>query len=108
MEVCIIYVTAPDGAEAERIGRTLVEETLAASANILPGMPTFYWWNAKLEQGAEAVVLLKTRKARAERVIERVKELQPYVCPCALVLPVGMGNPAYVDWIAAETASGPG
>jgi periplasmic divalent cation tolerance protein len=105
MDACIIYVTAPDGAEAEIIGRTIVAERLAASVNVIPGMRTFYWWQGKLESGTEAVLLLKTRRELAERAIARLRALHPYECPCALVLPVESGNPAYLDWVAAETAT---
>jgi periplasmic divalent cation tolerance protein len=103
MDACVIYVTAPAGDEAGRIARALVDERLAASANVVPRVRSTYWWNGRLEQAAEALILLKTRKALAERVIARVRELHSYVCPGILVLPVEAGNPAYLQWLAAET-----
>ena len=107
MEVVVIYATAASEAEAATIGRTLVEERLAASANIIPGVRSFYWWRGRFEAGAEAVLVLKTRRALAERAVARVTALHSYACPGVLVLPVALGNPAYLDWIAAETASSP-
>lgn len=106
MDVCLIYVTASDNAEAESIGRAIVEERLAACANIIPGMRSLYWWEGQVETGAETVLILKTRRDLADRVVDRVKALHSYACPCAIVLPVQAGNPDYLDWIGAE-ATGP-
>jgi periplasmic divalent cation tolerance protein len=103
MEFCLIYVTASDNTEAETIGHAMVEERLAACANIIPGMRSLYWWEGRLETGAETVLILKTRRDLAERAVERVKALHSYDCPCALVLPIQAGNPAYLNWIGAET-----
>jgi periplasmic divalent cation tolerance protein len=103
MEFCLIYVTASDNTEAETIGHAMVEERLAACANIIPGMRSLYWWEGQLETGAETVLILKTRRDLAERAVERVKALHSYDCPCALVLPIQAGNPAYLNWIGAET-----
>ncbi|WP_119459197.1 divalent-cation tolerance protein CutA [Rhodospirillaceae bacterium SYSU D60014] len=103
MEFCLIYVTASDDAEAERVGRAIVEERLAACANILSGMRSLYWWEGALETGAETILILKTRRDLAEQVVEHVKALHSYDCPCAIVLPIASGNPAYLDWIGAET-----
>ena len=103
MSACLVYVTVADTAEAERIGRTLVAERLAAAANVLPGVRSFYWWDGALQTGAEAVVILKTRGDLAASAVERIKALHSYVCPSAVVLPIEGGNQAYLDWIAAET-----
>ncbi len=101
--VTLIYVTAPDAEAARSIGRAIVEERLAACANILPDMRSIYWWQGKLEEAREAVVILKTTAAAAERVIARVRTLHSYDVPCAIALPVAAGNPDYLAWIAAET-----
>lgn len=97
----LIYVTAPDAACAERIGAALVEEGLAACANILPGMRSLYRWEGALERADEAVLLLKTTPARASEAMERVRALHPYRQPCALALPVADGLPGYLAWVAA-------
>jgi periplasmic divalent cation tolerance protein len=100
--VTLIYVTAPDEAAARAIGHAIVAERLAACANILPGMRSIYWWQGKLEEAGETVLILKTVASAAERVIARVRELHSYEVPCAIALPVGAGNPDYLAWIRAE------
>jgi periplasmic divalent cation tolerance protein len=99
------YVTAGSREEAHAIGRTVVEERLAACANVLDGMTSIYWWQGALEQAGEAVLILKTRAELVERLTARIKELHSYACPCVIALPVAAGNPAYLDWIVRETGS---
>jgi periplasmic divalent cation tolerance protein len=100
--VTLIYVTAPDEAAARAIGHAIVAERLAACANILPGMRSIYWWQGKLEEAAETVLILKTVVSATERVIARVRELHSYEVPCAIALPINAGNPDYLAWIRAE------
>ena len=104
MAAIFCYVTADSRAEALAIGRRVVEERLAASANVLDGMTSIYWWQDALEQASEAVLILKTRAELVERLTARIKELHSYDCPCVVALPIAAGNPAYLDWIARETA----
>ena len=105
MAVMFVYATAADAAAAERIGRAVVEERLAACANVLPGMRSIYWWQGKLEEGAEAVLILKTTRARLAALIARVKALHSYDCPCIEALEIADGNSDFLAWIEAETGS---
>ena len=56
-----VCVTAPSRAEAEAIGRALVEARLAASVNVVPAVSSFYWWEGTLREGDEAMLWAKTR-----------------------------------------------
>ncbi len=102
-ETCLVYVTAPSAAEAETIARAVVEARLAAAANLIPSARSLYWWEGKLEQAKEVVLILKTRRDLADAVVERVKALHSYECPCAVILPIAGGNAAYLDWIRSES-----
>jgi periplasmic divalent cation tolerance protein len=103
MAVSFCYVTAGSRDEALTIGRTVVQERLAACANVLDGMTSIYWWQGALEQAGEAVLILKTRAELVERLTMRIRELHRYECPCVVALPIAAGNPEYLDWIAGET-----
>ena len=104
MQAQIVYMTAGDLAEARRIGRTLVEERLAACVNIIDGMRAVYRWEGELQEGQEVVVIAKTVAAKVDALVARVKALHSYECCCVLALPVAAGNPPFLDWIAAEVA----
>lgn len=103
MTAAIAYITAANRDEALHIGRTLVEEQLAACANVIDGMTSVYHWEGAIEQAQEAVLIAKTRVELVERLIGRVKELHSYQCPCVVVWPIAAGNPDYLQWIANET-----
>lgn len=101
-----VYATAADEAEALGIGRAVVAERLAACANVLPGMRSVYWWQGKMEEGSEAVLILKTAAARLPALLARVKELHSYDCPCLEAIEVKDGNPDFLAWVERETAGG--
>ena len=103
MPVMFVYATASDTAEALRIGRTVVEERLAACANVLGGMRAVYWWQGAVQEGGEAVLILKTTDDRLGALIDRVRDLHSYECPCIEALPVIDGNQHFLDWVASET-----
>jgi len=99
----LVYTTWPSIVEAEAAGRQIVEKRLAACVNILPGMISHYWWEGKIERAEEAVMLIKTRAALAEKVGAAVKELHAYTTPAIMVLPVEGLDAAYHQWIVAES-----
>ncbi len=103
MPVMVVYVTVSDAGEARRIGRTLVEERLAACANILAAMDSIYWWEGRVQQASEAVLILKTTEVRLEALVRRVKALHSYECPCIEAWPVTAGYTPFFDWVAQET-----
>ena len=100
-----VYTTYPSVVEAEKAGKTLVENGLAACVNILPGMVSHYWWQGTIERGEEVVMIIKTRASLADRVCAAVKENHSYTTPAILVLPVEHVDPAYLAWLTAETAA---
>jgi periplasmic divalent cation tolerance protein len=104
MAACVCYVTAPSHDEALAIGRAVVAERLAAGANVIERVASVYWWQGRLEEAVEAVLILKTRAELVEPLTARINDLHSYECPCVVALPVSGGNRDYLDWIAAETA----
>lgn len=103
---CLVYVTAADAAEARAIGRAMVEAGLAACANVFDGMVPIFGWEGRIEEGSEAVVILKTTAARAEALVGAVEAMHSYEVPCAVVLPIAGGSRGFLDWIAEETSRG--
>lgn len=100
-----LYVTTGNKDEAQFIGRQLLEERIAACVNIIEGMTSMYWWDGKIEDSKEAILIVKTDDAYNEKAILRISELHSYDCPCILVLPVKTGNKAYMDWLNKQLGS---
>ena len=96
----VVFVTAPSEAEAARIGRVLVEERLAACANITGQIRSIYRWQGAVEDEAEFLMILKTSQASLDALIARANELHSYDVPEIIALPIQRGHPPYLDWIA--------
>jgi periplasmic divalent cation tolerance protein len=99
----MLYTTFPSLVEAETVGKTLVEDRLAACVNILPGMISHYRWEGAIERAEEAVMLIKTRASLAETVRAAVKTSHPYETPAILVLPIESVDETYFGWIMDST-----
>jgi periplasmic divalent cation tolerance protein len=105
-DLVAVLVTAADAAQAEKIARALVEERLAACANILPGMVSIFRWEGEIQEANEAVLILKSHGDLLERLTARIKALHSYSVPCVVGLPIQGGNEAFLGWIAAECGAG--
>jgi periplasmic divalent cation tolerance protein len=102
-DALVVLVTTPTPERAAEIARALVEERLAACGNVLPAIRSIYRWEGKVQDEAEALLVLKTTRARLEALRERVLALHPYEVPEVLALPVEAGSAPYLAWLAAET-----
>jgi periplasmic divalent cation tolerance protein len=100
--IATVYATFADGEEAGRIARTLVEERLAACANILGPIRSIYRWEGRIEDNAEVAALFKTRADAADALMTRLAELHSYDVPAAVVWPIENALPAYIDWVERE------
>ena len=98
-----VYITAGSQDEAARLGRLLVEARLAACANVIGPIRSFYWWDGAVQEDAEAALVLKTRADLVEALIAKVKDEHSYDCPCVVALPIETGNADFLAWIDAET-----
>ena len=104
-DTLVVLVTAPSADQAASLGRTLVGERLAACGNVVPGLRSIYRWEGKVQDEPEALLVLKTTRARFAALRERALDLHPYDVPEVLALPVEAGSAAYLEWIARETAT---
>lgn len=98
-------ITAPPK-DAERIARTLVEERLAACVNIVCTVKSYYWWEGKVQADEECLLIAKTTREAADRLISRVKELHPYTVPEVVLLAAERVLEEYLEWAARETSAG--
>jgi periplasmic divalent cation tolerance protein len=102
MEIRLLYITCRNREEALRIGQLVIEERLAACANLIEGMTSLYRWEGALVTDQEIVLILKTSAALAAALTARVQELHSYQIPSILEIPVLGGNAAYLSWLGAE------
>lgn len=99
MTIVSIYAVFASAEEAERIGRTVIEERLAACINILGACRSIYSWKGAIESADEIPAILKTDSSKAEALIERIAALHSYDVPCVAAWPVAEVFGAYADWV---------
>ena len=101
----IAITTTASPEEAERLGRALVEERLAACATLLPSVRSIYRWEGKTESAAETLLLLKTALDQLPAIEARLQELHSYQTPEFLVLEIEAGSRSYLQWLRANLGS---
>jgi periplasmic divalent cation tolerance protein len=95
----VVLVTAPDMKIARRLARAALAARLIACANLLPRIESHYWWQGKIESGAEVLLVLKTSTARLAALEKLIVAEHPYDTPEFLVLPISRGTKRYLDWV---------
>lgn len=103
-QVIIALSTCPDEAAARRIAEALVSERLATCVNRVTGMTSTYFWDGRLQDDAEILLIIKTTAARLAGLEARLKVLHPYELPELVALAVAGGNEQYLQWVRTGVA----
>lgn len=99
MSTVSVYAVFATADEAERIGRTVIEDRLAACINILSPVRSIYRWKGKIETAEEVAAIFKTHHWRSDALIERIAQLHSYDVPCIVTWPIDKIVGAYADWV---------
>ena len=102
-EAVVAYVTYPDAEEARRAARSVVEARLAACVHIRPH-ESVYRWQGQVEEAAEFGLLIKTTRRAYPALEARLRALHSYELPAIVAWELSAGSPAYLEWVAAQTA----
>jgi periplasmic divalent cation tolerance protein len=62
-----------------------------------------YRWQGMIEAANEVPLLIKTSAASYAAVEAAIKLRHPYELPEIIAVPIVVGLPAYLNWLAAET-----
>ena len=95
----VVLVTAANLDESQKIGRRLIEQKLAACVNIVENIKSIYWWQGKVDQSQEVLMVIKTKKSLFKKLMATVKSLHSYTVPEIIALPITDGNKDYLNWI---------
>ena len=104
MDYVVVFVTASSEDEAQKIAHNLLQNKLVACANIIGGIKSMYWWQGKIDQSAECLLVLKTQKKLFSKLTKAVKALHSYDLPEIIALSIVEGEDNYLKWISTETA----
>jgi periplasmic divalent cation tolerance protein len=101
----VVLVTCASAKEARKIGRSIVEQRLAACANILSSpAQSVYRWKGTVESAKEFLLIIKTTRARFVKLQAELKRLHSYHVPEIIALPIAAGTKEYLTWISESVA----
>jgi periplasmic divalent cation tolerance protein len=102
-DMVTVYTTLPSLEQAQTLSRYLVQEKLAACANIIPGVQSVYEWEGRLHEETEVAVLIKTTHSLIEAVFAAITAKHPYSVPALIAYkPVRTAEP-YLNWLMSQT-----
>jgi periplasmic divalent cation tolerance protein len=104
MPTLLVLTNLPDRAAAERLAETLVQQRLAACVNLLAPCRSVYRWKGALQRDEEHPLLAKSTVERYPALEAAIRAGHPYELPEIIAVPIERGLPAYLDWVAGETA----
>lgn len=99
MNYIVIFITCADNTEARRIANALVKNKLAACVNMLNKVKSIFWWQGKVDQAKEVLLIIKSKKSKLAKIIKLVRSIHSYDIPEIIALPLTGGNTAYLRWI---------
>jgi periplasmic divalent cation tolerance protein len=100
----VVLTTCDSQEQAGRLARHLIEHRLAACVNILPAARSVYRWKDQIEEAAEFVLVIKSRRDVFQKLREAIAHLHTYEVPEIIALPVVDGSEAYLNWLDRELA----
>jgi len=105
MSALLVLTNLPDRAAAENLAAALVENRVAACVNVLAPCRSVYRWQGAVQHDEEHPVLIKTTREAYAALEAQIRKHHPYELPEIVAVPIERGLPAYLDWVAAETAT---
>ncbi len=98
----VVFISVPRD-EANTLAKGLVTNRMAACVNIVPQIESYFWWDDKVEQEKESLLIVKTTHQKFEKMRNWVLENHPYDVPEIIALPLAEGLSDYIDWVKKET-----
>jgi periplasmic divalent cation tolerance protein len=103
-QVILALTSCPDEASAQALATALVQERLAACVNRISGLRSTYIWDARLQDEADILLIIKTTAGCLDALQARLTSLHPYELPELLAIAVAGGNERYLDWVRKGVA----
>jgi len=103
MRHIVVLITTKDTQEAQKISRVLIEKKLAACVNIVKDVKSLFWWEGKVDEADEVLLIAKSREDIFEEIKAQVKASHSYSVPEIIALPIIDGNDEYLKWLEETT-----
>lgn len=99
----LIWTTLPDGDNARKIAKVLLDERLVACANIMAEHHAIFVWQGTMDEATEVGMLLKLDATRLDAAMARLTELHPYDVPAIVGWPCNAAAPT-LAWLEGTVA----
>ncbi len=97
----IVFVTASNKREAQKIAAGLIKQKLAACVNIIDKVDSLFFWEGKAQKAKESLLIIKSKKEKWGRLVKLIKSLHSYTVPEIIAIPIISGDKPYLRWIDA-------
>ena len=104
IHVVVVMVTTASQDEAAKIADQVVQSRLAACASMIPTVRSTYWWEGKLMNDQESLLLIKTTSDKFSSLEAMIRNIHSYKVPEIIAIPVSHGFSPYLDWVHRETS----
>ena len=98
--MALIYITCKNEQEAVKISAYLLNKRLIACSNMF-SIRSMYWWNKKIENTKEIVIIAKTKEKNYNTIKKEVEKMHSYKIPCILKIDEE-SNKIYEKWVNEE------
>lgn len=102
-DYCAVFVTVNGEEQAKLVADAVVGGRLAACASIVGPIRSLYWWDGKIQDDSELLLIMKTRKSLFNRLRDAVVSVHSYNVPEIVALPLTDGHEPYLSWISEST-----
>ena len=100
-ELELVFVTTNHYENATMMARNIISEQLAACCSIIPNVTSFYYWEDKLVENNEYMMIIKTAADKLNDLENRIQQLHEYDVPEILAVPVASVSQTYLNWVNA-------
>lgn len=94
-----VVTTTDSRDQARTIAQAVVGSRTAACAQVLGPITSLYWWEGRMEESEEYLLVMKTRADSYQALEETIRANHTYDVPEILALPVQTGGADYMAWI---------
>lgn len=98
----VVFVTTISVEEAQKIAGLLLSQKKVACVNIIKEAESMFWWKEKIETTRESLMIIKSRSAVLDEIIEIIKSVHSYEVPEIIAMPIVGGSADYLKWLGRE------
>ena len=103
MDIVVIYSTVPNKKMAKEITRILMKHKLAACVTMMDNVRSVFSWDGEVCEEKEVLLMIKTRRSHYGKVKLVIEDVNSYVVPEIIALPIIDCSEDYLKWLVKET-----